>query len=467
MRKKVLKKEKTKRHDISFQFLGRSSEWMSKRYTFSILAAVAVTILLMISAFNITWDEDYLSADPEGWKSIALMDTINNKFDLSIEYALILADDVKQSREFAEKSRDKGSVALTDDISLYLPSAEEQQKRIPHIYEVHDKMLSSKIRSDFRNNDLSTLKREIDRLQMNIMEMQDMAFLGGQDKVDKKAKTIVGDPDIPDSKNIIDEFLQTLENSNSQILTKLAKFQKSFAPYFKSSVVKMSSTAPIKLEDLPVTILDRYSNKTRDQFLVSVYPAGDLWQRDTMNRFVEDLEQVSDRATGSAPLGKALIDIFGRDGRNAIMLTLVIVFLLLWFDFQSAKAALAAMVPLALGMFWMVGFMNIFGMQLSIMNVMGLPMIVGIGIDDGVHIIHRWKSEGPGKIRTIFASTGKAIFLTTLTTMFAFGSLMFSEFPGWIQFGSALALGVGTCFLTTVVILPGILGWIEKKNNVS
>ena len=123
------------------------------------------------------------------------------------------------------------------------------------------------------------------------------------------------------------------------------------------------------------------------------------------------------------------------------------------------------MIPLALGVFWMVGFMNLIGMQLSIMNVMGLPMIVGIGIDDGVHIMHRWINEGKGKIRTIFASTGKAILLTTLTTMFAFGSLLFSEFPGWIQFGGALALGVGTCFLTTVIILPGILGLIESKRQ--
>ena len=53
--------------------------------------------------------------------------------------------------------------------------------------------------------------------------------------------------------------------------------------------------------------------------------------------------------------------------------------------------------------------MNLFGMQLSIMNVMGLPMIIGIGIDDGVHIMHRWMHEGKGNIRMIFSSTGKAV----------------------------------------------------------
>jgi len=124
-----------------------------------------------------------------------------------------------------------------------------------------------------------------------------------------------------------------------------------------------------------------------------------------------------------------------------------------------------AMIPLACGVFWMVGFMHLIGMQINVVNIIGLPLIIGIGIDDGVHIMHRWKHEGKGKIRTIFSSTGKAIFLTSLTTMFAFGSLVFSIFRGWASFGGALFIGVGACFLTTVIILPGILGLIEKVSS--
>jgi predicted RND superfamily exporter protein len=79
--------------------------------------------------------------------------------------------------------------------------------------------------------------------------------------------------------------------------------------------------------------------------------------------------------------------------------------------------------------------------------------------------MHRWRHEGHGKIRVVFSSTGKAIFLTSLTTMFAFGSLMFSAFPAFGQFGGALFLGVAACFLTTTIILPGILGFIEQKGK--
>ena len=113
----------------------------------------------------------------------------------------------------------------------------------------------------------------------------------------------------------------------------------------------------------------------------------------------------------------------------------------------------------------MVGLMKLTGQQFTVMNVMGLPMIIGIGIDDGVHVVHRWLHEGKGHIRTVFASTGKAILLTSLTTMLAFGSLIFSLWPGFGQLGGALFVGVAACFLTTVLILSGIMGWVEREKK--
>jgi hypothetical protein len=163
------------------------------------------------------------------------------------------------------------------------------------------------------------------------------------------------------------------------------------------------------------------------------------------------------------PVFAALVQVSGRDGRNAMLLTLVVVFLLLWIDFRNPLHSLMAMIPLAFGVFWMVGIMKLSGMMLTVMNVMGFPLIIGIGIDDGVHIIHRWRHEGKGKIWTVFSTTGKAIPLTSLTTMFAFGSLVFSIWRGFGHLGGALFIAVGACLLTTVIILPGIFGKIKRK----
>jgi len=452
--------------DISFRFLGKTSELLSKHYIFTILASIIISFILIWSGSKISFDHNYMNLEPKGLTSIALQDTVQKKFDLSMDYALVLADSIEESRELSKKYRELGTVAITEDISLYLPSPEQQQKRIPLIREIREKIRSTAIKKSVLPSDFPVLRRELERLEMNIMEMQDMAYLGGQDKVENKCKEIVGDPENPNSRNIIREELQFLDENISTAAKELSKFQQNFAPYFQTSVIKMSSTQPIRLGDLPVTILDRYSNKKRDQFLVTVFPVGNIWQNaEFLNRFADDLERVSDRATGMPVVFRALIKIIGRDGRNAVLLTLVIVFLLLLVDYRNAGHALIAMIPLALGIFWMVGLMHLVGMKLSIMNVMGLPMIVGIGVDYGVHIIHRWRHEGRGKIRIVYSSTGKAILLTSLTTMLAFGSLVFSIWRGFGQLGGALFLGVGACFLTSVIILPGIIGIIERKNR--
>jgi len=458
------KTQKFVKRDISFRSLGRFGNWLSKHYVFTIIASVIISALLIWLAFQIKYDQNYLRMEPKGLESIALQDTILEKFDLSMEYALCLADDVDESRKLAEEYRDLGTVAMTNDISIYLPSAQEQRLRAPHLQEIRNQMQSAVVREVFSASELPIFTKEIERLEMNVMEMQDMAFLGGQDKVDNKCKQIVDDPDNPNPKNIIRDLLDTIEADNPKAAQGLSVFQKQFAPYFQQSVIKMSSTDPIQLEDLPVSVLDQYSNRDRSKFLITIYPKSQLFANATaLKYFVDDVDRVSEKTTGGPPVAITWLRIAGRDGRNAILLTLLIVFVLLWIDFRRPWYALIAMIPLALGAFWMVGLMNIAGLLLNFMTLMGLPLIIGIGIDDGVHIMHRWQHEGMGNIFTVFSSTGKAILLTSLTTMLAFGSMIFSVFPAWAWFGGSLFLGVGACFVTTVVVLPGILGWIEKR----
>jgi len=445
--------------DISFRFLGRAADWLSRKYAFTLFISLAISGFLIWQAVSIRWDYDYRNMEPKV-PSILLLDEIMEKFDLSMDYALVLTDSVSESYELSQKYRELGSVAITDDISVFVPSEEQQQKRIPHIREVRESIQSTPIMPTVSPSEMTALITELERLEMNIMELQDMAFLGGQDKVDNKCAEIVGDPDDPSSSNLIQDLLELLRADISAAAQGMTRFQHSFAPYFRDSVVRMGSTEPIHLEELPESILDQYSNTARDIFLITLYPAGSIYDGDFLNKFVEDVERVSEKATGSGPLVVALLKIFGRDGRNAVLLTLAVVFILLWIDFRKPTYALIAMIPLALGVFWMVGMMNLTGILLSMMTVMGVPLIIGIGIDDGVHIMHRWRHEGNGRIRTVFSSTGKAILLTSLTTMFAFGSLAFSAFPAFGLFGGALFLGVGACFLTTVLVLPGILGII-------
>ena len=114
----------------------------------------------------------------------------------------------------------------------------------------------------------------------------------------------------------------------------------------------------------------------------------------------------------------------------------------------------------------MLGFMYVFRMKYNYMNLIATPIILGIGIDDGVHALHRYCGEagnGPKRVCDSFRLVGKAILLTSATTMLAFGSLVFSVWPGFASLGVAMFIGVGTCFLSTIVILSGIIGFLERK----
>ncbi|MCK4532624.1 MMPL family transporter [bacterium] len=451
--------------DISLKILGKIGGLLSKKYRLTIIISLMVTGFLVFSALRITFDQNYMNMEPKGLDSVELQDVILEKFDLSIDYAMILADSVAESRELAKKIKELPSVASIEDISLYFPAEEEQKKRIPHILEIKKSLLASTLNQSFSLTKMDNLLKELERLEMNVMEMQDMAYLGGQDKIDNKCSKITGDPDQPKSINIIRKLINFLHQHKTAGIPKLETFQNSFSPYFKKTALRMCSEEIIRQKDLPVSILDRYSNKERTRFLVTAFPSMNIWQDlEFLDRFSDDLEKTSEKATGMPVIFRAVIDIVARDGRNALILTIFMVFILLWLDFRSPVDALIAMIPLIAGLFWMLGIMKVIGMQITMLNVMGLPMIVGIGIDDGVHIMHRWKIEGKNAIDKIFASTGKAIFITSLTTMLAFGSLMFSIWRGFASLGAAMFIGVGACFLTTVIILSAIMGLIDQKS---
>jgi predicted RND superfamily exporter protein len=460
---------KTKAHvkqDISFGFLGNITEKMAKNYGFTILSALLITILMLWFSSQMTFDSNYMNIEPEGLTSIALQDTVMDKFDLSMDFALITADSPEESQELVNQYKEFSSVAMVEDISNYLPSSEQQQQRIPLIEDIRAKMSSAVIQKILPASGYTTFRQELERLQFNIIEMQDMAFIGGQDKVDDKCKTIVGNPDDKNSVDKIAEFLEIVQDDNI-ISTIFKNYQKDFAPRFKESVLNMCHTEEITLNDLPDDILDQYSNDNRDKFLVTVYPAGSIWQdAQFLNQFSDDMESVTNRATGMPVVFRALIQVIGSDGKTAMLFTVIIVFILLWIDFGKPGYALLALLPLAIGVIWMIGLMYLTRQQFTVMNVMGLPMILGIGIDDGVHAVHRWISEGRKNLYTVFSSTGKAILLTSLTTMLAFGSLIFSIWRGFGQLGAALFVGVAACFLATVIVLPGIIGVINRNREI-
>ncbi len=193
-----------------------------------------------------------------------------------------------------------------------------------------------------------------------------------------------------------------------------------------------------------------------EYFALRVYPKGDPADPTYSQRFRDALRDIDSEATGYAVtyahFGRLMQDGF----KTAALWAAVVVFFLVLLDLRSLKGTLLALLPLAMGGIWMVGLMNVFGIGYSFANVVSIPLIIGIGIDSGIHLIHRWR-EANSDTNEALRSTGRAILVSSLTTSMAFGALLLSAHAGSASLGLTLLIGVSCCMVTALVSLPAVL----------
>ncbi len=143
--------------------------------------------------------------------------------------------------------------------------------------------------------------------------------------------------------------------------------------------------------------------------------------------------------------------------------TFGIVALLMWLNFRSVRWAALALVPLVVGVLWMILLMEVFALSLTFYNLVVLPAILGIGNDAGVHLVHRFREEGRGSILHVLRSAGQHVAMGSLTTMIGFGGLLLSFHPGLRSIGLLAVTGIGTTLLAALLFLPAMLQWLEDR----
>jgi predicted RND superfamily exporter protein len=101
--------------------------------------------------------------------------------------------------------------------------------------------------------------------------------------------------------------------------------------------------------------------------------------------------------------------------------------------------------------------MQMLGMELNFLNVLAIPLILGLGIHDGVHILQRYYEGGRRDLESAVEQSGRAIVVTSLTTMLAFGTLSFANFRGIREIGLVAILGVGFALIASILLVPALL----------
>ncbi|HEU4402441.1 MAG TPA: MMPL family transporter [Candidatus Polarisedimenticolia bacterium] len=197
-----------------------------------------------------------------------------------------------------------------------------------------------------------------------------------------------------------------------------------------------------------------------------VFPAAAEAKRHAPPALVRALDRPEEgvEVTGVNIASAELRRIFRHDAWCAVIYGLVLVTFLLWLDFRSLWLTTLANIQLLLGVVWMLAAMQLLGIKMNFVNAFVTTMILGVGIDYGIHIIHRISQEGLSN-PTGLLETGKAVVMAALTNVAGFGTVGLSNYPGLASMGIVSAIGSVTCLVTALTTLPALL--ILTKTRVT
>ncbi|MBI1289807.1 MMPL family transporter [bacterium] len=209
------------------------------------------------------------------------------------------------------------------------------------------------------------------------------------------------------------------------------------------------------------------SDRSREQVRVitRIYPRRGLWVEGVPRLFKDRL--ATDLATESNPAPLTVLgnDVLSAELRGVITRDLAIVLLVviagiyfyLAFYFRRLYRALLAMLPVFFAILCMLGTMYMLGIQFTYLNVIVLPMIIGIGVDNSIHLLERFYEPGHHTLRLAVEKTGRGVMITSLTTIFGFGSLCVASFQGIREIGLLSIVGTIAVLFATLVFLPALL----------
>ncbi|PRP90561.1 putative membrane protein YdgH [Enhygromyxa salina] len=425
----------------------------------------ALTLSLVGTSVMPTFNPRYLEFLPRSFESTQGLQTLEDDGAMTPWFAWVTADDLDEARRSADSLRSMDSVARVESPTDILP-------------ELSDERLA-KLRADFEG-----LERDPDWTKLSAREPSPAALakqvLGVVDALDELGFAAEqGGRDtasITAARQAFSDLRTRLETTPvAEATATLSELEQQMATLMGPAWATARAVAARGRwvpSDLPDLFERRFvAGDGSGRIALYVYPAGDVTSGVNSNaparRFTEELESVDPHAAGQ---GVSLYhhNVMILDGfKRASFFSLCLVVVLLLLDFANLRKSLLALSPVLIGMGWMVGVFALVGLRLNVATIVVMPLALGIGVDAGVHMMHRWEINarshgGRARIDEVISGTGGAVVLSSLTTMVGFAGLLLGGHLGMVQLGATMVIAIGCTMIASVVVLPALLLVLDK-----
>ncbi len=232
---------------------------------------------------------------------------------------------------------------------------------------------------------------------------------------------------------------------------------------------ELRAANPPTLDTLPKKLRDQLVG-TDNSLLVRIYPAppedqSSILAESTLAPFAQAVLAAAPNATGPAIQIYSSTSLIQSAYKDALLYAAIAIAFLLLLDFRNPIDAACALLPVLLGSVWLLAIMGVLGIDLNFANTIVMPLIVGIGVDAGVHAVHRWKLQPRDPPAGLAGGTGRAITLTSLTTAIGFACMTTAHHNGIQSLGMVMTIGLVTTWAAAMFALPPVLRLRSRLQN--
>ncbi len=273
----------------------------------------------------------------------------------------------------------------------------------------------------------------------------------------------------PDERKPIDNFVASLKSMATSDEKVLLAWQSGVIGTLRSEIEWLGRAVEAEepaFSDLPEGLRSRLVTSD-GRFLSAILPANDITPVEELNRFIDSVRRESPEATGRPVIEWGVGNIVLESFQTALVLALSGIAFTLLIVTRSFVDSLLVLTPLLLTAVFTVATSVLFGVAINMASVLVLPLIFGLGVDNGIHMVERYRTQSHGELSFMQSSTPRAVLLSTLTTIGTFAALMLSPHAGTASIGFLLTVAVGYLLVFTVFLLPLLLSLLGSRRDIA